>query len=42
LRRRRPEWILALDIMAQVDARCSDEQVYTEFRFMLDELLRQR
>lgn len=35
-----PEWALALDIMAQVDARCSDEQVCTEFRFMLDELLR--
>ncbi len=35
-----PDWVMALDIMKQVAARSTEEQVCTEFRFMLDELLR--
>jgi hypothetical protein len=33
------EWRKALDIMRQVAARSTEEQVAAEFRFMLDELL---
>lgn len=35
-----PVWAEAIEIMAQVGVRSTDEQVCTEFKLMLDELLK--